>query len=333
MSHEIWLWVGFNIFVLIMLAIDLGVFQREDHEVELKEALIWSAVWIALSLIFNLGILIFEGHAKALEYFTGYLIEKSLSMDNLFVFLMIFSYFNVPGKYQHKVLFWGILGALIMRAIFIFSGVALLEKFHWLIYIFGAFLIFTGVKMGLQKDREVHPERNPVLKLFRKFMPITSDYEGGRFFVKKAAKKFATPLFIVLLVIETTDVMFALDSIPAILAITRDPFIVYSSNVFAILGLRALYFALAGIMKLFRYLHYGLSLILVFVGIKMVIAEFYEMPIGIALGVVAGILILSIVFSLKRPPEEDEVQKIIGSVKGGIDSKVDQLKNTVNKNE
>jgi tellurite resistance protein TerC len=275
-SIEIVIWISFNLFVLAMLALDLGVFHRKSHAIKIREALIWSAVWIGLALIFNACIYFWQGSDKALMFLTGYLIEKSLSVDNLFVFLMIFSYFNVPTLYQHKVLFWGIIGALIMRAVFIFSGVALIQKFHWIIYIFGIFLIFTGIKMALKKDKEVHPDRNPIFKFLRRFVPVT------------------------------TDVMFALDSIPAILAITVDPFMVYSSNVFAILGLRALYFALAGVMKLFHYLGFGLSAILVFVGVKMLIAEFYEIPVSIALGVVAGILSLSIILSILKPGTGDE---------------------------
>lgn len=301
MSSPVLLFVVFNIFVLAMLALDLGVFHRKAHVIKMKEALIWSAFWIALSLLFNLGIYFWRGPETALEFLTGYLIEKSLSVDNIFVFILIFSYFQVPSLYQHKVLFWGILGALIMRAIFIATGVTLIQKFHWIIYIFGAFLILTGIKMALQKDKEIHPERNPVLRLFRRFMPVTGDYEDGKFFVKKAGRYLATPLFIVLLVVESTDVVFAVDSIPAILAITLDPFIVYTSNVFAILGLRAFYFALAGIMQLFHYIHYGLSAILVFVGGKMLFADIYKIPIGIALGVVAGILLISVIASLVRP--------------------------------
>lgn len=310
MSHQVLVWILFNVFVLGMLALDLGVFHRKAHSIKIKEALIWSAVWIALALIFNVGVYFWQGYDKALKFFTGYLIEKSLSVDNLFVFLMIFSYFSVPALYQHKVLFWGIVGALLMRAIFIFSGVALIQKFHWVIYIFGIFLIFTGVKMALQKEKKVHPERNPILKLFRKFVPITDDYINDKFYVKRANRYFATPLFIVLIVIETTDVMFALDSIPAILAITVDPFIVYSSNVFAILGLRALYFALAGIMQLFQYLSYGLSAILVFVGVKMLLADIYKIPVSIALGVVASILIISVIVSMIRPRKTETLKKL-----------------------
>lgn len=301
MSSQILQWVIFNIFVLAMLALDLGVFHRKAHVIKIKEALLWSAVWIALALIFNVGIYFWRGSETALQFLTGYLIEKSLSVDNIFVFLLIFSYFGMPPRYQHKVLFWGILGALITRAIFIATGVTLIQKFYWVIYILGAFLILTGIKIALQKDKEVHPERNPVLRLFRRFMPVTERYEDGRFFVKRGGRYLATPLFIVLLVVETTDIVFAVDSIPAILAITLDPFIVYTSNVFAILGLRALYFALAGIMKLFHRLHYGLAVILVFVGIKMLLADIYKIPVGVALGVVASILLISVIASIVQP--------------------------------
>ncbi|RPJ10116.1 MAG: TerC family protein, partial [Deltaproteobacteria bacterium] len=237
-------------------------------------------------------------------FLTGYLIEKSLSVDNIFVFLLIFSYFRVPPIHHHKVLFYGILGALIMRAMFIAMGITLVEKFHWIIYVFGAFLILTGIKMALEKDKEIHPERNPVLRLFRRLMPVTEEYEGSKFFVRRQGRRLMTPLFVVLLVIETTDVIFATDSIPAILAITVDPFIVYTSNVFAILGLRALYFALAGIMEMFHYLHYGLSAVLIFVGIKMLISDIYKVPIHIALGGIAGILLISVIASVVRPPRE-----------------------------
>jgi tellurite resistance protein TerC len=304
MSSQVLLWIAFNIFVLAMLALDLGVFHRRAHVVKIKEALAWSAFWIALALIFNLVVYFWRGPETALEFLTGYLIEKSLSLDNLFVFLLIFSYFRVPPLYQHKILFWGILGALIMRAVFILTGITLIQEFHWVIYIFGGFLILSGIKMGLQKDKEIHPERNPVLRLFRRFMPVTDGYKDKKFFIKRAGRYLATPLFVVLLVIETTDVIFAVDSIPAILAITLDPFIVYTSNVFAILGLRALYFALAGLMRLFHYLHYGLSAILVFVGIKMLLAEIYKIPVAIALGVVASILLISVIASIIRPREE-----------------------------
>lgn len=297
-------WAGFLLFVLLMLALDLGVFHRKSHEVKIREALIWSAVWISLALLFNVGVYFLMGKEKAIEFLTGYVIEKSLSVDNLFVFIMVFSYFNVDTKYQHKVLFWGILGALVMRAIFIFAGVALIQQFHWIIYIFGAFLIFTGIKMLAQKDEKIEPEKNPLVRLFKRFFPVTDTMYGDRFFVKINAKTVATPLFIVLLIIEFTDLIFAVDSIPAILAISTDTFIIFTSNVFAILGLRALYFALAGIAKLFYYLKYGLSAILVFVGVKMVIVGFYKIPIIYSLFTILGILIVSIVISLIFPKKE-----------------------------
>jgi tellurite resistance protein TerC len=304
MTNDALIWVLFNIFVLAMLALDLGVFHRKAHEVKLREALIWSGVWIVLALLFNLLIYFLRGTQSALEFLTGYLIEKSLSMDNIFVFILIFSYFRIPAVYQHKVLFWGIIGALIMRAIFIALGITLIEKFHFIIYIFGAFLIITGIRMALQKDKEIHPERNPVVKLFRRFMPITDSYDDGIFFKKTDGRLFATPLFITLIIVETTDLIFAVDSIPAILAITIDPFIVYTSNVFAILGLRALYFALAGIMKLFHHLHYGLSAILVFVGIKMILTDVFKIPITLSLAIIAVILLISVVASLIYPKKE-----------------------------
>jgi tellurite resistance protein TerC len=307
MSSQVWMWVAFNAFVLVMLAVDLGVVHRRAHEVSLKEALVWSGIWIALSLLFALGLYVWYGSQPALEFLTGYLIEKSLSVDNIFVFVLLFSYFRVPARYQHKVLFWGILGALVMRAMFIMAGIALLQRLHWIIYVFGALLILTGIKMVTEKDKEIHPDKNPVLKLFRRLVPVTQDYHADHFFVKQAGHYAATPLFIVLLVVETTDVIFAVDSIPAILGITVDPFLVYTSNVFAILGLRALYFALAGVMLLFHYLHYGLSAILVFVGAKMLLADVYKLSVGVALGVIAGILLLAIVASVLRPRRGDVV--------------------------
>lgn len=301
----IWLWIGFNFFVLCMLALDLGVFHRKAHEVSIREALIWSVVWVSLALLFNVGVYYYAGPQKALEFLTGYLIEKALSVDNIFVFLMVFSYFHVPAKYQHEVLFWGILGAIVMRAVFIFAGVALIQKLHWVIYIFGLFLIVTGIKMVTEHGKKIEPDKNPVLRLFRRWMPVTDQYHEDRFFVRRNGILHATPLFVVLLVIETTDLIFAVDSIPAILAITLDTFIVYSSNIFAILGLRALYFALAGMMQMFRYLHYGLSAVLVFVGTKMMIMDFYKIPIVISLSVVAGLILLSVVVSLLNPKKED----------------------------
>lgn len=305
--NQILLWVVFSIFVLAILVFDLGVFHRKTHVIELKEALTRCGILIVLALLFNLGIYFWCGSGKALEFLTGYLIELSLSVDNIFVFLLIFSYFRVPSPYQHKVLFWGILGALIMRAIFIAVGITLVQNFHFVIYIFGAFLILVGIKMTFQKEKEIHPEKNPVIKLFRRFMPISAGYEDGKFFVKKDRRYFATSLFIVLLIVETTDIIFAVDSIPAILSITFDPFIVYTSNVFAILGLRALYFALAGITRLFCYLNYGLSAILVFVGLKMLLADIYKIPVGIALGVVAAILLIAIMASVFRPRKAETI--------------------------
>jgi tellurite resistance protein TerC len=307
------MWILFNVFVLAMLALDLGVFHKKAHEVKMKEALTWSAVWIVCALIFNTLIYYYwdwmapgseySNKDAALAFLTGYLIEKSLSVDNVFVFLMVFTYFQVPNLYQHKVLFWGILGALIMRAIFIFAGVSLITTFHWMIYVFGALLIFTGVNMAVQKDKKLEPEKNPVIRLFKKWFPVTNDYHGDHFFAKINGRMVATPMFIVLLVIETTDVIFAVDSIPAILAITNNSFIVFTSNVFAILGLRALYFALAGIMGLFHYLHYGLSVILVFVGVKMMSVDFYKIPVEYSLLVVLGILTVSVVLSKMFPPK------------------------------
>jgi tellurite resistance protein TerC len=305
MTSTILPWLVFNVFVLALLALDLGVFHRKAHEIKIKEALKWSAVWVTLALLFNAGILLWRGSDQAFAFFTGYIIEKSLSVDNLFVFLLIFSYFGVDSIYQHKVLFYGILGALIMRAVFIGVGVTLIHLFHWVIYVFGAFLIVTGFRMGLQKNREVHPEKNPVLRLFRRLMPTTDHYVQGRFIVTRNGKTFATPLLVVLLVIETTDIVFAVDSIPAVLAVTTDPFIVYTSNIFAILGLRALYFALAGAMRLFHKLHLGLSFILVFIGVKMLLSDVFKIPILIALSVVASILILSVAASILLPVKGD----------------------------
>ncbi|MBM3156049.1 MAG: TerC family protein [Chloroflexi bacterium] len=301
MSTQIIWWIGFGIGILVLLILDMMVFHRRAHVITIKESLLWTAFWIALALLFNLGIYFWQGHGPALEYLTCYLIEKSLSIDNLFVFLMIFSYFAVPAAYQHKVLFWGIIGAIIMRLAFIEAGVRLLDMFHWVFYIFGAFLIVTAFRMAVQKERGIKPERNPVFRLFRRLMPLTDNYEGDRFFVKRFGRYVATPLFIVVVVVETTDIVFALDSIPAAFAITLDPFIVYTSNIFAILGLRALYFALAGIMRLFYYLRHGLVVVLMFVGVKMLIADFYEIPTAIALGVVAGVLLIAILTSIALP--------------------------------
>lgn len=306
-ENETLLIVLFNIFILGLLVLDLKVFHRHAHEIKIKEALGWSVFWIVLALVFNVGVYYWYGHESALQFLTGYLIEKSLSVDNLFVFLLIFTYFKVPAQYQHTVLFWGILGALVMRGMMIIAGVALIEQFHWIIYVFGVLLVFTGVKMALQKETvEVHPERNMMVRIFKKFMPVTVGYHGVKFFVKVDGKRYATLLFVVLIVVESTDLVFAVDSIPAIFAITTDPFIVYTSNVFAILGLRALYFALAGLMNLFRFLKVGLSIVLTFVGIKMLISDLYPIPIGIALSVVATVLIMSILFSVLMKPSETQ---------------------------
>lgn len=310
MIATIYVWIGFLAFVLLMLALDLGVFHRKSHEVKIKEALIWSVVWISMAMVFNYGLYVYMGEIKAMEFLTGYVIEKSLSIDNLFVFIMIFSYFNVDTKYQHKVLFWGILGALIMRAIFIFAGVALISKFHWIIYLFGAFLIFTGAKMLVHKDEKIDPNKNPLVRLFKRFFPVSETMHGDRFFVKINAKIVATPLFVVLLLVEFTDLIFAVDSIPAILAISSDPFIIFTSNVFAILGLRALYFALAGITQYFHYIKYGLSAILVFVGVKMVIVDFYKIPVLMSLFTILGILFISVVASLLFPKKEVALSKL-----------------------
>jgi len=299
MDTPIIFWIIFNAFVLLMLALDLGVFHRKAHEVSLKEALTWTFIWISLALVFNAIIFYWRGRQQALEFFTGYLIEKALSVDNIFVFIMIFTYFNIPSRYQHKVLFWGIVGALIMRVIFIFAGVALIEKFHFTIYLFGALLVYTGYKMFYHNNASIEPDKNPLIRFLRKYMPITPDLHEDNFFVKLNGKQFATPLFMVLILIETTDLIFAVDSIPAILAITQDEFIVYTSNVFAILGLRSLYFALAGVVHRFWLLSFGLAIVLVFVGIKMLLIDLYKIPIEWSLIFIAVIISGSIFLSLK----------------------------------
>lgn len=284
-----------------MLALDLGVFQKKTHIISVKEAIIWSIVWIILSLIFNVFVYFEFGEQKALEYFTGYLLERSLSIDNIFVFILLFSYFKVPQEYEHKVLFWGVIGALILRATLIVLGAVLISKFEWIIYIFGAFLIFTGFKMAIKTDEDIHPENNFIIRTFKKLFPVTHDYHGSKFFVKIKSRNYATPLFIVLIAIEITDLIFAFDSIPAIFAVTRDPFIIYTSNIFAILGLRAMYFALAGIMNKFHYLRIGLSMILIFIGAKMLMMELYKIPILVSLGIIAIILAASVIFSILKP--------------------------------
>lgn len=290
MPDHLLTWIGFCALVLTMLALDLGIFHRKSREVSLKEAVTWSGIWIGLALAFNTGIYYGHGGEKALQFLTGYLVELSLSVDNLFVFLLVFGYFKVPAQYRHRVLFWGIIGALILRAVFIAAGVTLIAKFHWMIYLFGALLVASGIKMTLQTGKEIHPERNPVLRLLRRFMHVTPEYEGDRFFVKQHGRILATPLFVVLMILESTDLVFAVDSVPAVLAITPDPFIVFTSNVFAILGLRSMFFALEGVMKRFHYLHYGLSAVLLFVGAKMLLAGFYKIPTWVSLLLIASIL-------------------------------------------
>jgi tellurite resistance protein TerC len=294
-------WILFNLFVLAMLALDLGVFHRRTHVIRFKEALGWSIFWISLAACFAILVYFREDRHKALEFVTGYLIELSLSVDNLFVFLLIFRYFRVDLKYQHKVLFWGIIGALVARAVFIAAGVALINRFHWIIYVFGAFLIYTGFKMFKPLDKDIHPERGIVVRLAQRYLRFSPEYDNGKFFTMENGKRLATPLFMVLLAVETTDILFAVDSIPAILAITADPFIVYTSNVFAILGLRSLYFALAGMMEIFRFLPYGLATILIFIGAKMATSDFVKIPIIVALAVVAGVLAISVAASLVFP--------------------------------
>jgi tellurite resistance protein TerC len=293
-------WVLFNFFVVVMLVLDLGVFNRRAHTIKFREALGWSAMWIALALGFGVLVYFWHGRTASLEFATGYLIELSLSVDNLFVFLVIFRYFRVPDKLQHRVLFWGILGALITRGFFIIAGVGLIRRFHWIIYVFGALLVYSGIKLIRQGDEEIHPERNPLLRLFRRWIPVTEDYVGEKFWVRRPGL-YATPLVIVLLVVETTDILFAVDSIPAVLAITLNAFIVYTSNVFAIMGLRSMYFAVAGMMDLFEYLHYGLSAVLILIGAKMLTSHYYTVPTHVALAVVAGVLLVSVVASLVFP--------------------------------
>jgi tellurite resistance protein TerC len=306
-----WFWVAFNLFVLAILAIDLGVFHRKAHTVTLREAGIWTGVWVTLALVFNIIIFFWRGPEVALQFLFGYLIEESLSVDNVFVFALIFGHFAVPAQYQHRVLFWGILGALVMRASLILTGAALLARFHWVIYLFGGFLVYTGFNMFRSGDEEIQVEENPTLRLFRRLFPITERYEGQHFFVRRDDRLFATPLALVLVMVETSDLIFAVDSIPAIFAVTNDPFIVYTSNVFAILGLRSLYFLVAGVIGMFRYLKVGLALVLMFVGIKMLIGEWYEIPIGLALGVVVAILATAILTSIQAT-RRDEAEPLRG---------------------
>ncbi|MCC6671133.1 MAG: TerC family protein [Planctomycetes bacterium] len=302
-----WLYAGFTGLVLAMLALDLGVFHRKAHVVGFKEALGWSVVWVALALLFNAWLWATYGGQRGLEFLTGYLIEKSLAVDNIFVFLVVFSYFAVPAQYQHRVLFWGILGALVMRGVFIWLGAELLTRFHWMIYVFGGFLVLTGIKLALRNDEQMDPGRNPVVRLFRKWVPTTRRYHRDRFWVRRRGLWLATPLLLVLVLVEFTDVVFAVDSIPAIFAVTSDPFIVFTSNIFAILGLRSMYFLLAGVMHRFHLLKFGLAMVLVFVGTKMCLMGVYKIPTALSLGVVAAILAGSVVASLVWPKRTAEV--------------------------
>jgi tellurite resistance protein TerC len=299
MQVSIFFWIGFHIFIFLMLALDLGIFNKKAHKIPVKEAILWISVWITLALLFSVFVFYEFGKTRALEFLTGYVIEYSLSVDNIFVFILIFSYFAVKDEYQHRILFWGIIGALVMRGIFIFAGVALIHRFHWIVIIFGGFLVFTGIKMMFQKDTQIDPGKNPVLKVFRKFIPVSDETNGGKLFLRTNHRSYATPLFLVLLVIESSDLIFAVDSIPAVLAISKETFIVYTSNIFAILGLRSLYFAVAAIMEYFRYLKVGVSFILTFVGLKM-LASFFNIEITIvtSLAIIISILLLSIIASI-----------------------------------
>lgn len=307
MKVSIFFWIGFHLFIFTMLALDLGVFNKKSHKIAVKEALIWSGVWITLALMFDVFVYLQFGKTQALEFLTGYVIEYSLSVDNIFVFILIFTYFSVKAQYQHKILFWGILGALIMRGIFIFTGVALINKFHWIVIVFGGFLVFTGIKMLFQKEAaEVEPEKNTIVKLFRRFFPITETLHGDSLFIRQNRRLFATPLFLVLLVIESSDLIFATDSIPAILAISKDTFVIYTSNIFAILGLRSLYFAVSGIMSIFRFLKVGLAFVLAFVGFKMLASYInLELPIILSLAIIITILLVSILASVLIKKKEN----------------------------
>jgi len=297
-------WILFNLFVLGMLVLDLGFLQRDGHTVKFREALTWSLIWIGLACVFAVLVLFWHGRGTAVEFVTGYVIELSLSVDNLFIFLLIFRYFRVAPEHQHKVLFWGIVGALLMRAIFIVVGIGLIRRFHWITYLFGALLVYSGIKLFRQHGAGIEPENNPVVRLFRRWVPVTEDYAGDKFVVRRE-RFYATPLLVVLVLVEVTDLLFATDSIPAVLAITLNPFIVYTSNVFAILGLRSMYFMLAGLMDLFHYLHYGLAVVLIFIGAKMLSSNYYPIPTGLALGVVAGVLLVSVLASLRHPRSQE----------------------------
>ncbi len=307
--HSVWEWLAFFSIITFMLVLDLGVFHKKVHKVSIKESLAWTGVWIALAMMFNAWVYHTMGEQKGLEFLSGYLIEKALSVDNIFVISLIFTYFRVPAQYQHRVLFWGVLGALFFRIIFIFAGVALINKFSWMIYVFGVFLIFTGLKMLKGEEKTIDIEHNPMIKLVKRFFKITKEFDGQNFRTHHAGVNHFTPLFLVLVMIETTDIIFAVDSIPAILAITPDPYIVFTSNVFAILGLRSLYFALNGIMEMFEYINYALSGILVFVGVKMIIAPWYHVPTIFSVAIIFAFLIISIVASIYFPRKNTKIPK------------------------
>ncbi len=307
--HSVWEWLAFFAIIGFMLVLDLGVFHKKSHKVSIKESLAWTGVWITLAMCFNAWVYYKMGPQKGIEFFTGYIIEKALSVDNIFVISLIFTYFRVPSQYQHRVLFWGVLGALFFRIIFIYAGVALISKFNWMIYVFGVFLVYTGVKMLKDEEKHVEVEANPVIVFVKKFWKISPDFDGERFRTTVNGVKHFTPLFLVLVMIETTDIIFAVDSIPAILAITPDPYIVFTSNVFAILGLRSLYFALNGIMEMFEYINYALSGILVFVGLKMIISGWYHIPTAISISVILGLLIGSVLASIYFPRKNKKTSK------------------------
>lgn len=297
-------WILFAVFVLVTLGVDLWVFHRPAHAIKFREALTWSLVWIVLAAAFGVLVYFWRGRDSALEFSAGYIIELSLSIDNLFIFLLIFRFFRVPPNHQHKVLFWGIVGALVMRAVFVVVGIGLIHRFHWILYLFGIFLLYSGAKLFRKENAAIEPDKNPVLRLFRRWVPVTEDYDGDKFFVRRPGL-YATPLLVVLLVVETTDLLFATDSIPAVMGITLKPFIVYTSNIFAVLGLRAMYFVLAGMMDLFHYLHYGLAVVLMFIGAKMLLSYYYEIPTEWALGTVAVVLLVSVLASLAHPKPQE----------------------------
>ncbi|MDR0352301.1 MAG: TerC family protein [Opitutaceae bacterium] len=305
-DYPLWAWAGFVVFIMMMLALDLGVFHRKSHVVKVKEAVTWCAVWLALAMAFNGFVLWQHGPTDGAQWFASYLVELGLSVDNVFVFIIVFSFFKVAPEHQHRVLFWGIIGAALMRAVFILAGIELINRFEWVLMFFGAFLIYTGIKLALsKKEQDVDPEKNIAVRLFRRFFPVSPGYDGSRFFTRiDGRRRVATPLFLVLLVIETTDVIFAVDSIPAVLGITKNGFIAFTSNIFAILGLRSMYFALSGVMNLFRFLSLGLAFILVFIGAKMIVAEWYHVGIGLSLGVIGGTLTLAVVASLLFPEKK-----------------------------